>query len=121
LRLRILDAAVIALVLSGTGLLAWRVYLGDSTPPVLHITAAAGEWYYPLDRDREITVCGPLGDTMIVIEHGAAHVAASACPEKICVRSAGIRRNGEWIACLPNRVLLTIEGSGEGRYDAESF
>jgi hypothetical protein len=119
--LKWLDAVIIAVVLAGSGLLAWRVYSGDGTPPVLHIKGETGEWYYPLDRDREVKIRGPVGETVIVISRGEARVTESDCPEKICVRSAGIKRNGEWIACLPNRVLVTVEGSGGGGYDAESY
>jgi hypothetical protein len=116
-----LDVAIIAVVLAGGGLLAWRVYAGDGTAPVLHIKGETGEWYYPLDRERHVTVHGPVGDTVVAIEGGEARVLSSDCPEKLCVRSPGIKRNGEWIACLPNRVLVTVEGSGGGAYDAESY
>ena len=116
-----LDIALIALVLAGSALLSWRVYTGDGTPPVLHITGATGEWYYPLDAERRVTVRGPAGETVVLISHGQARVIESDCPEKLCVRSPAISRGGEWIACLPNRVMLTVEGSGGGAYDAESY
>jgi hypothetical protein len=118
--LRFWDAVIIAVVLGLSGGLAWYVYADKGGTPYVRIKGADGEWHYPLDRDREITVAGPLGPTRIVIAHGEVRIADSPCPGKNCVHAGAVSRPGGCIACLPNRVLVTVEGRSEAGYDAES-
>ncbi|PMQ02358.1 MAG: hypothetical protein CBR30_01515 [Dictyoglomus sp. NZ13-RE01] len=35
---------------------------------------------------------------------------ASPCPDKLCVKQGWIKKVGESIVCLPNRVVLRLEG-----------
>jgi len=67
----------------------------------------------PLDADveRTIAVQGPLGVTRIEIRGSSARVVSSPCPDKICVRMGWLSRVGEYAACLPNRVVMTVETS----------
>ncbi|MBN2353455.1 MAG: NusG domain II-containing protein [Spirochaetales bacterium] len=106
--------------MSFSGALAWRVYADPAAPAVAHVRTQDGDAYYPLDRDRTIEAAGPLGITDIVIERGAVRVVDSPCPSKICVHTGAVDRTGAQIACLPNRVLVTVEGRLEKSYDAES-
>ncbi|NBK24444.1 MAG: NusG domain II-containing protein [Spirochaetia bacterium] len=72
---------------------------------------------YSLSVNREVHVQGPLGDTHIIIEDGEAHIHDSACPTKSCTFQRPISSARAWIACLPNKVLLTIVG--ENAADSE--
>ncbi len=103
-----------------TGTLAWRVYAAPETPAVVHVRAEGGEWFYPLDRNREIDLAGPLGTTRVAIENGTVRIIDSPCPLKTCVHTGAVSRADSVIACLPNRVLLTVEGRSVKPYDAES-
>jgi hypothetical protein len=47
-----------------------------------------------------------------ILESGAVRIIESTCPDKICVRTGWISRPGQSIVCLPNRVVVRIEGSG---------
>jgi len=104
-----------------SGALAWRVYADPAAPAVAHVRTPDGDSYYPLDRDRKIRAAGPLGVTDIVIEHGTVRVVDSPCPTKVCVHTGAVDRTGAQIACLPNRVLVTVEGRPRKAYDAESY
>jgi len=61
----------------------------------------------------------PAGDgseaTIEVLETGKARVTDSPCPDKTCVRTGWISRPGQAIVCLPNRIVVRIEGSATGR------
>jgi len=46
-----------------------------------------------------------------------ARILDSDCPAKICVHTGWIRMPGETIVCLPNKILLEIQGTKE-EYDA---
>jgi len=112
-RLRPLDAIIIA---AGAALVAasaaWA-YAPGSGKPVAVIDGPGGRWVYPLDQGRVLSVSGPLGDTVIEIEGGKARIASSPCPDETCVAAGSLSRPGQWSACLPNRVMLRIEGGAE--------
>jgi hypothetical protein len=96
-------------------------YGGRSGPTSVRIEAAGSEWLYPIDEDRDIAVAGPLGNTDVEIRDGAAKVLRSPCPHKICISMGEIQDSGEWIACLPNRVFVRIEGGREDELDATTY
>lgn len=66
---------------------------------------------YPLSRDGEYSLNG--GTNILVIEDGAAFMKDADCPDKLCVHQKKKSKTGERIVCLPNRVMVEIEGEGE--------
>jgi hypothetical protein len=66
-----------------------------------------GEYYLNADRQVEIWV----GDNynILVIENGEAYVESASCPDGICSDHRPISKNGESIACLPNKVAVTVK------------
>lgn len=76
---------------------------------------------YPLNEDRELEVEGPLGHTHVQIKDGQVRVTASPCREKICIAAGWVSEADEWIACLPNRVFLRVQGGEETGVDAQTF
>jgi len=73
----------------------------------------------PLNSDRRVALSGPLGETVLVIHDGRVCVESSPCPRKICMGMGEISRNGELLACVPNELLIRVEGGREkeGEYD----
>ena len=60
---------------------------------------------YLLSEDRTVSV----NETNIVlITEGTVSMESADCPEQIC---------GESIICLPNKVVVSIEGGGEEKLD----
>lgn len=75
---------------------------------------------YSLFEDKEIDV--PAIDTIttdlhVSIKNGSVEVTESGCANQVCVKHSAISQTGESIICLPNRVVVKIEGKGGG-YDA---
>jgi hypothetical protein len=68
-----------------------------------------------LDEARTIEIQGPRGTTLVAVGGGCVRFVASPCPHKVCIERGAISRSGEWIACVPNGVIATIEG--ERAYD----
>ena len=73
-----------------------------------------------LKSARQITVPGPLGETLIAIEPGRARVVADPGPRQYCVRQGWLMRPGEIAICAPNRVSLQIAGRTKV-YDSLSY
>ena len=66
---------------------------------------------YPLSKNGTFALNG--GTNTLVIENGEAWVSEASCPDKVCMGMGKIHRNMEFIACLPNRVIIVIEGGEE--------
>ncbi|MEE4252648.1 MAG: NusG domain II-containing protein [Desulfuromusa sp.] len=64
----------------------------------------------PLDKDQRVELEGPLGVTILQIENGAARVVSSPCANKVCIHMGEARHTGDLLACVPNQLVITIEG-----------
>jgi hypothetical protein len=67
----------------------------------------------PLNIDAEFTVA-QAPDMRFEIKDGKAAVTHSGCPDKTCVRTGFISRPGQAAVCLPNKIVLSIEGGSQG-------
>jgi hypothetical protein len=78
----------------------------------VNLKGEGGVWMFPLDAEETVAVPGPLGDTVVEIRGGRARVVSSPCQNQTCIAAGAIHSHGQWVACLPNRVLLSVEGRG---------
>jgi hypothetical protein len=60
-------------------------------------------------KSEEIKVTGTYTD-VILIEKGRIRFIEADCPDKVCVKTGWLTRNGEMAACLPNRTIIEIKG-----------
>ena len=63
-----------------------------------------------LAEDKIITVDGKYHLTVTLTKDGAA-VTESDCPGQDCLHTGRITRAGQSIVCLPEQVIVTMEGS----------
>lgn len=61
---------------------------------------------------------GPLGATAYRVEKGFIWITQAPCPQKHCMHLGRIHRSGEVLICVPNRIVIQIEGKMEGAVDA---
>lgn len=50
---------------------------------------------------------------VIYAEQGRICFGESECPHKLCVRMGWISERGSTVVCLPNRVIIRIEGNSD--------
>ena len=75
---------------------------------------------FPLSEDTEVIIPGVRGfNNHLVIRDGKADITEAFCPDKICVHERSINKAGETLVCLPNKVVVEIEGE-RGGIDAVS-
>lgn len=72
--------------------------------------AGNNHYRFNLNKDNRIICHGPVGETVIQIKDGKARVLRSDCPNQICVKSGVIDKAGQIVVCIPNKVILKIEG-----------
>jgi hypothetical protein len=66
----------------------------------------------PLDKNRIVSVEGPIGKTFVEIKDHKVRITDSPCPNKLCIGQGWTNKGG--IVCLPNKVVITI-GDHEGK------
>lgn len=49
---------------------------------------------------------------------GRVRIAHSDCPSQDCVHTGWVSRSGGQIVCLPNRLVVSVVGSGGAEVDA---
>ncbi len=79
----------------------------------IEVESADSEFYLPLSKNSSLEVEGPIGNTLITVENGAARVTHSDCRDKICMSMGEISRPSAWIACLPNKVFIHVVSLGK--------
>lgn len=108
--LRPLDFLFFLLSCAATAGSAWWVFGTGTTggSPLVQIQSADGISLYPLDENRDISVPGPAGTTLLRIENGEIYAVESPGPRRIILQMGKIGEQGRWLASLPNRVFVRI-------------
>ena len=112
-----------AVILSAAVVIIFSIYIYSdrNEPAVVKIECCGKVWLYQLDADRELHIEGPIGITEIHIENNSVYIHDSPCPDKLCVLAGKLDKTGQWAACLPNRVFVSIEGSEDEEIDELNY
>ena len=61
------------------------------------------------EKKKTVLDCGAI----IICDGKSVYFDSSDCPDKVCVNTGALSKDGEWAACLPNRVFLKVTGGDE--------
>ncbi|MBN2379349.1 NusG domain II-containing protein [candidate division WOR-3 bacterium] len=100
---------IILVAAAGSAWLFIHLARSQSHPTKLHVKTSMEEFRIPL-RDTTLTLTGPLGETKLRIDDKHVWIIDAPCPNKLCMKQGKIKRPGESLVCLPNRIVITIEG-----------
>ena len=89
---------------------AFFIFTNEQVSQNVLISSPYGKWIYPINEDREIEVIGSLGKTKIQIKNKQISIIDSPCKNKICITSGIIDKPDQFLACLPNSIMVQIEG-----------
>ena len=110
-----LDAVVVLVVLVGAALLLWNFRPSEGnflTATVVLDNVTVAE--YDLSTVAEpftFEVPGAPYPITLEIEHDRIRVGHSDCPSQDCVRTGWISGSGGQIVCLPNKLVVSIQGT----------
>jgi len=109
---------ILCIVLVIVGLAASMIIAMSKSGGDTVIVERDGELYgkYSLFEDRTVDIAGK---NVLVIKDGTAIMESASCHNQVCVHHAAVSQAGESIVCLPNKVIVKIEGK-DGGYDAIS-
>lgn len=75
---------------------------------------------YPLKETGTHTIAVDGHENEVEIKDGYADVIDANCPDKLCVNQKSIHLQGETIVCLPNKLVVEIEGTEKSNIDGIS-
>jgi len=106
------DYVIVALVLLAA-LVIFAGFSRRSTPDTLVVTADGAELArYTLPLTAEYALDTLPYPCTLKIDGYAVSLTDTVCPGHDCEHSGMIDAGGESIVCLPNRLLVTLEGGG---------
>ncbi|GHV84920.1 hypothetical protein AGMMS50230_05280 [Spirochaetia bacterium] len=108
-RVRLLDLVIFCLTAAVTLFCALLVYGKNTSSLKLVIQGKSGNWVYPMEAAVLVDIAGPLGNTTVELKDRQVRVVASPCTNQTCISSGGIHNRGQWLACLPNGVFVSVE------------
>ena len=119
-----LDGAVVLLVLAAAAALLFFLRPEESNFLTAHIvldgeTVAQYE-LSELTGPVELPVDQAPYPLVIRVEPEGVSILESSCPSQDCVHTGRISRAGQQIICLPNRLVISLEGGADPGYDAIS-
>jgi len=117
-RIKIPDIVIIFISVTLTVSSAYAAYIKPQNTVKVLIRGQDKEWTFPLEANETVTVNGPLGDTTVKINEGRAWIESSPCNNQTCVGMGYAHRQGQWALCLPNKVMLIIEGTDDKDIDS---
>lgn len=71
----------------------------------------------PLSKNQELEVPLTNGENIIIIKNGKVAMKQADCPDQICVKHKAISKSGETIVCLPHKVVVEIQRTGDSDVD----
>lgn len=108
-KIRFFDVIILAIIIAFITLTYLYIYSADNSTLYLLVRTPKGDWIYPMDTDISFAVEGETGPVSIKIEKHEAFVVSSTCSNKTCVAAPKLKKHGDWNACLPNKVFLSVE------------
>ena len=121
------DIVLIAIILAVTAvcLLGMRIWQKNNTNGnAVAVVTIDGDVYgeYPLSEDYTERIEFPDGSyNVLTIKDGFAKVSEASCPDQICVHHNRIKYSEETIVCLPNKLVVTVQGGEDNGIDVSTY
>lgn len=101
---------ILAAVILAAALIAGIGFWAFKKPGARVVITVDGKEFgsYRLDEEQTIQI----GSTNVLqIRDGQAKMIKADCPDKLCMHQKAISSSQESIICLPNKVVVTVEGT----------
>lgn len=115
------DYLIIIVVCVCIAVISYRLYAIDHRPPMVNVKSESGLSLYSIDTKHHLEVNGPLGITHVEIADGKVRVVDSPCRDKLCLLKGDLEKNGDWTACMPNKVYVGVQGKNVEELDGFSY
>ena len=110
-------SVVVALILGQVPQSYARIYKDSELTETVNLAAVTGS--ITITVESSVSAGGISGLNVIEAERGRIRMLKADCPDGICKRQGWISGGVMPIVCLPNRVVITLEG-GESDADVDA-
>jgi len=102
--------------------LSFFIAQSDVSPKYVKVTIGS-ELYgtYDLSQNQDITIKKNGHINVIRILNEQVQMIESDCKNQVCVKQGHIERTNQSIVCLPNHVMVIIEGEINNDFDSISY
>lgn len=102
--------------------LAWllTMHKSDATTAIEITAGNHSPVVYSIKTNQQISVNGEIGQSVIEIRQGKVRFTDSPCSSKACILSGWHQNSGDHIACLPNKVGISLLSQND-RFDGINF
>ncbi|GAV19672.1 hypothetical protein MMIC_P0623 [Mariprofundus micogutta] len=97
-----------------------RIAAGPAVAEIYHgqVLLATYPLPQPGEAAQRLHIEGELGTSEVLLDQEGVRIVSSPCTTQHCVQSGVHRHAGDMIACVPNRILITVRGKSASTYDA---
>lgn len=113
LQFKIFDFIIFIAFIAAIFFAAAGVFSKKEKTGTLIVQTQEGKFAYSMSKDTRLEFTGLIGKSFVTIENGEAWFEDSPCENKVCVQSGRISSKNQWAACLPNGIIIYIEGNTE--------
>ena len=107
-----LDAIVFGTLLAACIVSFAVMFFPRSQARSFTVSTPDGTESYSLSDDTVFTVISNGVTLEVTVSGGEVSVTDSDCPDRICVKTGRISKDGQSIVCIPARVVIRITGEG---------
>ena len=109
------DIALFFIILILGLMLSWVSLTSDLSGDKVLVTVDNKDYgIYNLYEDQDIEIVQDNGHTNhITIKDGMVSMAYSTCKNQVCVNAGAISETRDSIVCLPNKVMIEIQGTAK--------
>ncbi|MCH5323798.1 MAG: NusG domain II-containing protein [Eubacterium sp.] len=113
--IKIILSLVIVLILAAAAVSVYFIYFTGQGGATVNIYSE-GE----LIKTVNPSTCGDMtfdvvnssgGRNTVAVSDGMISVTGADCPDKVCVHTAGIKNDPHPIICVPNQLIISVEGA----------
>lgn len=108
---------ILAALILGGGFLIYTEFFRPEGAEVVVSVDGAERLRLPLSKDNRVVIGEDEKFNTLVISAGEAFIEEASCPDHICVKSGRVSLEGQTVVCLPNRVVISIEGGQSSGLD----
>lgn len=62
-----------------------------------------------------------VGGCELQISSDGIEFISSSCPDKLCIKKGKLTRSGDTMACVPNKVVVSIKSESKNQIDAVAY
>lgn len=62
-----------------------------------------------------------VGGCVLKVDKNSIEFCQSTCPDKLCVKKGRLSDSGDTMACVPNKVAVSVKSTGKNQFDAVAY